>query len=139
MPYFNIILSLYFLLISPVKAYRSANTSIIHTNQKQSLLDRKYIFDNINLQQQAITIKETKVNLNSLSQLNKNLKPHLKVEPSKKVSFKSKLINKPRKAKTEFTKRSIPKLKFEDTWNSFQAVNDEELRVKAKIIGIVNH
>ncbi|NQY79819.1 MAG: hypothetical protein HRT47_05855 [Candidatus Caenarcaniphilales bacterium] len=113
MRYFSIFLWLYLAVSIPVFAYRSGNTSIIGVKQKQSLLDRNYIFDNLNLSQKSRIQTRTKANLNSLSQLqNKSIRP-----------------------KATVSKRNTPSLDFENSWNSFQAVNDEELSVKAKIIG----
>lgn len=135
MRYFSIFLWFYLIVFSPVLAYRSGNTSIIGVKQKQSLLDRNYIFDNLSLSQQSRIYQPRKANLNSLSEIEEDLKSSEKLRSSSKMIFKTNLKNESIRPKPEVHKKNIQNLDSENTWNSFQTVNDEELSVKAKIIG----
>ncbi len=135
MRYFSIFLWFYLIVFSPAIAYRSGNTSIIGVKQKQSLLDRNYIFDNLSLSQQSRIYQPRKANLNSLSEIEEDLKSSEKLRSSSKMIFKTNLKNESIRPKPEVHKKNIQNLDSENTWNSFQTVNDEELSVKAKIIG----
>ena len=123
----------------PVQAYRSGNTSIIGVKQKKSLLDRNYIFDDLDLKPKQAA-PQRKVDLKSFSELVPAATPIQNKIKAESIHLKQKPILKPRKH-TALSVKSNSKVKPFDSdgaWNSFQAEAelDEELNVNAKIVGL---